>query len=185
MAEFTFSQNRVKRMRLVNYRTGDGLEFSFNPKEVSEDFVANISVDDTPGQSDGIVRFASGKAKEIKFTLKLSGERRIRMFGDRFGNEADPILIPEGSYSVRGEIAFITQFVFPTDPEDGGDGASDLVVFTAGPQWPGVLCAMKSSPLKAQEFDEDLDVTDAEIDIVLIRKVDRNRFSNTIWRGNR
>lgn len=184
MAEFEFGEpGNIVRGRLVNYRTGAAFEFAYNPNNVSEPHVANLSTDDTPGQSDGIVRFASGKTREIRFTLKLSGERRLRMFGASVINDADPIEIPENSYSIRGELAFLESFTFPTDPEDGGDGAPDLVVFTFGPRWPGVLCVVQKVEAKNLEYAPDLDPTDADVEIVLMRKVDKNRFSNTIWRG--
>lgn len=191
---------KVKRGRFTNYRTGVFIEFLYNPDRITDRKGVNLIVDPIPGQSDALVRFASGRENNISFTLKLCGESSLRRRGINFLNGAvaeKPVSVATTTYSIAGEIEWFRSFEHPVDPElplraafstsssrlksDDRFGGPDLVVFTFGRLYQGVLCAVESVDVDIHEFSPELDPTKADLSIALKRVVTENRFAHTIY----
>lgn len=183
--KYDFTIPKVVRGRFTNVRTFESMEFAINPTKIKEKKGANLIEDPLPGQSDPLVRWASGKTSAITIQLELDAEMTYRRFAARHANYAsDGEAVPE-VWTVDGEIAFIEQFQFPVGDEDGVGGEAfgpDLIAFTFGPRYPGVVCALDDLDIDIEEWTPDLRPTKAKLNIVLKRQVTTNRFSNTIFR---
>lgn len=178
-----FTSPKVKRGRFTNYRTHAFVEFLYNPTTIKEKPGVNLSSDDIPGASDPLLRFASGKGRPIAFDVQLCGESSLRRRGSNMINAAhnEDAVNGDGGYSIAAEIEFFEQFTYPTDPALGGTGAPDLVVFTFGRRYRGILCTMEDLDIDVFEFDPDLNPTRANLSVSLKRYVTRTIFSNEIY----
>lgn len=181
-----FTQGKVRRGRITNYRTGNFVEFHHNPNRITKKKGTTLSVDQLPGQSDPLVRFASGNLETIDFVLDLCGESRLRRFGAQLFNGAVPefpIEDADESYSVAGEIEFWESFQHPVDPAIAAArfAEPDQVVFTFGRMFQGVLCAVQDLEVEPFEFDPELSPTKAQVKVKLARIVTKQRFADSIW----
>ena len=117
MADFT--KRKVKRGRWTNQRTGLSHTFLYNPATIEEKKSANLSVDDIPGFSDPLVRWASGGVNTLSFDLMLDGEGRIRHDDVTLYNglrDLGDIDDANDTFSLAGEIEFFESFLHPVTP---------------------------------------------------------------------
>jgi hypothetical protein len=181
MAISFYGGPKIVKGQLSNYRTGDSYTFTMNPESISAPFSANVSEDNIPGFSDPLVRFASGKVKDLKFKLKLSGEMRLRQYQRQFANGADGST-GLGDFNIKGEVDFLEAACSPTDPSLGGDGGLDRFVFTFGSRHPGVVVFVTSADVEEKRWDYQLNLTEAEVSITLKRIQDESVYASDIWR---
>ncbi len=179
-----FTAPKVARGRLTNFRTGNFLEFIYNPVKVGDRKGVNLAEDAVPGFSDPMVRFASGKARILTFSLQLCGESRIRKYGNNIINGAEnnaDFLENAGSFSIAGEIEWYQSMEYPVDPSlPGSDGGLDKFVFTMGRLYPGVLCYV-AVDVQVTQFDPELNPTMAEASLTLTQIAYNQQWANHVW----
>ncbi len=182
MADFTAP--KVKRGRLTNFRTGNYVTFLYNPTSLSETKGNNLSEDAIPGFSDPLIRFASGKARVVTFSLEIDGESRIRRSGVNLLNGARPEPIENAlGFSIAGEIEFFQSLEYPVDPSlPGSDGGPDKVVFTLGPMYDGVLCVVEQVPVTITEWDPELNPTRATLNLTLKAINIPQQYAHHVWK---
>jgi len=201
-ANLDFTAAKVKRGSLVNYRTGDTLEFDLNPSDVKVTQSASIAEDNIPGFADPLLRWISGKAKKVSFSLQNDGDIRVRR-GRKFANAATmvesaaPATVgtgkntefkedPEG-YSIAAYLEFLDHFLYPANPtfSEGGDAGrnlgADLVIFNFGSYFRGGLYVVEDVNHDIIEFSPELLPTKAKSDIVLKEYVIENTWAHDIF----
>lgn len=181
MSDFT-GPSGPKKGRLTNFRTGDFLEFLYNPTSYKEKAGANHAEDTIPGSSDVLLRWMSGKARTLQFSLSLCGESRLRFSKVNLINQARGDSIDRATrFGVEGEIEFFESFSYPVDPADGGDGGCDKVVFTFGRRHQGTLCVLDEIEIEPTEFTPELDISRATVSFSLKRYTTKTTYSNKIF----
>ncbi len=181
MADFTAPN--VVRGKLANLRTGNFLTFVYNPRTLQDRKGNNYSEEYTPGHSDPIFRWASGKARELSFTLELCGVSRILRSGVNLGNGAASNDIDPLGFSIQGELEFFQSFEQPTDPRlPGSDGGPDRVVFTMGPMYAGRVCILSDLLVNTLEWDPDIRPVRAVVQFSLKQvNFGESQYANTVW----
>jgi hypothetical protein len=178
---------KVTRGRFTNYRTGLFTTFVYNPTRINEDKSSNLTIQPIPGSADPLSEWSSAGANVIKFKLNLCGESRLRRDGVQLFNGAEgvqeiPIQEANQTYSIAGEIAFFEQFQFPVALTEGAVvGSPDLIVFSYGGRYQGVLCSLASLGIDVFEFNTKGDPTKAELSFELVRKSMKTRYAHQIW----
>lgn len=184
MAEVSFDRPKVARGRLTNYRTGNYVEFLYNPTSISKKQGVNLSEDNLPGSSDPLVHFASGKARSVTFSLQLCGESSLRLRGANLTNaiEADVEEDPTETLSIAGEIEFYESFTYPVDPElPGSDGGCDKLVFTFGRTIRHFLCVMEELDVNVTQFTPSLQPYRATLNLTLKRVATETTFADRVF----
>lgn len=178
-----FTQPRVARGRITNYRTGDYVNFHLNPSTISEKKGVNLVEDSIPGGSQGLLRWASSKTGVITFSLDLDAEISMRKRGRNMINFAEDDTVDDTNrYSVDAECEFFASFQFPVDPTILGRSAEpDKVIFTFGRAFAGVLCVVESVDITYREFSPTLCTTKAKVDLTLKRYAIETIFANQVY----
>ena len=180
MADYTAPN--VVRGKLSNLRTGNFVTFVYNPSALQDRKGNNYSEEAIPGHSDPIIRWASGKSRELSFTLELCGVSRILRTGVNLGNGAASNEIDPKGFSIQGELEFFQSLEHPTDPKlAGSDGGPDRVVFTMGPMYAGRVCVLTDLSTNVIEWDPDLRPVRATVQFTLKEISDKSRYANTVW----
>ncbi len=178
---------KVKRGRITNFRTGYFLEFAVNPADVEQDKTAVLLIDPLPGNADPTVDWIASSANEVKFSLYLDAELRLRLTQAQLFNGAPTVNEYQSKdadiiYSVSGELEFFEQFLYPVHPEvRGGEGRPDLAVLNYGRRYQGVVLELKSFKEKVSEWSPSNDPTKAKLDLEWVRVNPRSRFSGDVW----
>jgi Contractile injection system tube protein len=171
---------RVKRGRITNKRTANYVEFLYNPTSISDKKGNNWVEDASPNQAHPLIHFASGKVRNITFTLNLCGESRIRRSGATLTNGAfaddDPT-----SMSIAGEIEYYQSLEYPVDPKlPGSTGGPDLVLFSFGRRYNALECAMEVG-VDESEYDPNLNPTRAALQISLKVVKAAQEYAHDVW----
>jgi hypothetical protein len=172
---------RVKRGRLTNARTAAFVEFAINPSSFKAGNGVNLSEDGIIGTSHPLIRFASGKARTLSFSIQLDGEMTLRR---RFpvGNKVVSPFTGDDirTYNIEGELAFYRSFTFPVAPEDGG--GLDKAIFNFGTYCKNVKCWVEDVSEDVTQFSADLDPVAATVRLSLKRDMgDSTVFSRNVW----
>lgn len=182
MADFT--SKKLTKGRITNARTGVSKVFSINPHTVKTKNGVHLTEDPIPGFSDALLRFAAGKARDIRFTLDIDGEMTLRKIGVQTLNVNQPERDVYASFSISGEIEWYESFTFPVDPTlAGSDGGLDIAIFSMGTHLNGIQCFIEEVETEITEWDPTLEPTKAKLHIVMKRIADENRFADTVWSG--
>lgn len=175
---------RPTRGRLTNARTGNFIEFLFNPTTVSVSAGSNLSKDPIPGADAPLIRWASGKERSIKFTLQLDGGESLRFRGanltDLFSN-GDNQDDPFETLSIRAELAFFDSFSKPARLDlAGSDGGADKVVLNLGSYFDTVVCYLEDAPIKITHWSPTMAPVRAEVSVSLVEVNPVTVFSDEV-----
>lgn len=193
-----FTAPRVKRGRITNARTSDSMAFALNPSTISVKGGSNVAEDPTPGSSDPLMRWMSGKVRTFSFTLFHDGEINLRVFNAQMSNAAKQVetaprtwgtgngrqeLVDDPSgYSVAGALEFLDQFCHPVDPTlPRSDGGADRVILNFGSYIRNVVCVMDDVQHEITEWDPELNPVRAKSTLTLKRYVTETTYANKIW----
>lgn len=186
-----FRNPKIRRARFSNYRTGLSQEVMYNPTKIKENKGANLIITPIPGLADPMVDWASGKVSSIAMKLRFDGEIRLHRRGQpgaqllngAKGIAEIPLDRAGETYSIAGEIEFFEQFDFPVQQgmASGQRGEPDLLVFTWGRRYQGVLCQMQNLSIDIYEWSPAGDPVKAELTFALVRKVLTSRWSHDVW----
>lgn len=176
----------VARGRLTNARTGDFVEFLFNPEEINDDKGTHLLIQTLPGQGEPLVRWLAGKERTISFKLLIDGAESLRRRGVNLLNGAIPeeygVERATNTYSIAAELEFFRQFLYPVDLSETPEADADQAVFTFGRMYPAVRCYVAEAPIRITQFSVDLDPVRAEISLKLTKVANRQVYSNEIFR---
>lgn len=177
------SDGLVSRARITNYRTGQFVELSLNPGEVGKKLGSEITSESSPGRSDPMKKWASGKGTDVDFTILVHALAHYEKFGIQIINEAQNDFLQDAEgWSIAGQLEFYEAFHFPSDPDlPGGTGGGDFLVFTMGRYFRSAKYLCTDLDIKIKEWNEDLDPTMAEVSFKITRVEEEQRFSNQIF----
>ena len=165
----------ANRTRFTNYRTGEYYETGVNPQPIKDSCGSNLVEYPVPGLSDPIIDWISGKAKTIHLTIELDAEIEARRLGFSRGDSGNY------EYDLTSDIAWFESFCFPVDPtECSWKKEPDKLIFTMGSRYNGILCLLESVDIEITEFSPKHAPTKAKLGLSLKRRIDVQRFSNSI-----
>lgn len=161
----------VTRGRVTNARTKQYTQFAVNPAEIKIKTGVHFVEDAIPGFSHPKRRAVSGESEVYTFDLNLDGFMSQDTFGVTFQNDAKPV-DPDSPYSIQGELDYWESFNLPP---------WDLVVFTFGSRFPGILCDIAVSAVDVLEFDYNLNPMRAKLQIALAKYVTKSEQASQRW----
>lgn len=180
-SQFDFSRKPTSHGRLTNARTGASLQFVLNPASISDKKGSNISADAVPGFSHPKLDWASGKSRVIKFQLKLDAEITQRFKKTNFIAAGTNSGVNPAYLTIRGELDFLRSLELPVYGTDQIVRGPDLVLFSFGLAYSGVLCFFEEAAIQVTEFGTTLEPTRADVDITLQEVVYRSTSAADVW----
>jgi hypothetical protein len=137
---------------LVDYDTGDYLDFQYNPAEIADEKTTAYAAIRIPGMSHPRYQYVAGEIRRIAF--------RVELFkGD-----------------VRRQVEWLRSLLYPEHAGTMLRNAPHRVLLFFGELYPGVLCIVREVKARYfQLFDRDTLLPQrAEVDLVLEEFVDES-----------
>lgn len=173
-----FSHPTMTRGRISVPERGMGVEFMFNPTDVSDDKSVDFGTAKIPGASHPVYQFASGGERLINFDLYLDADR------GKVARATSGEHLPPDALSLTAEINFYRSLLYPSD---GSQMGSKLlrpapVIFTFGELFNGVLCIVKKANVKVTYWTPDLRPVRATVSMSLAEIVSERVLASDVFR---